>query len=309
MVGLPQLGSLGAATAGTSGIGAPSPFSSNYQSLQTSGPGQGQGQFGVFGNMMQAAKAVNTTNKLINGDLFGGGSSSEGAPSTSAISAPTAPADIVGGSADPAAAFGTSSSLGSLTAADASALGSAGAGMGSTVGALGGAAGAGMGAADVAALGSAGAGVGSSIGALAADAAPLLMFAASGGQANKVDAMVSDGEQYLGPEVMGALGNGNPDAGADKMDGIISNIRQQTKTQQGALASIPQSGLIQGGGDGRSDDVPAKLPVNSYIVPADIVSSVGKGSSLAGGKQLDRWAQEVRSGQSKVLGALPKPHK
>lgn len=60
----------------------------------------------------------------------------------------------------------------------------------------------------------------------------------------------------------------------------------------GAL-SHPQ-GQVNGPGTGQSDDVPAYLSRDEYVVPADVVSHLGDGSSSAGAQVLDKKIAEVR---------------
>lgn len=61
-------------------------------------------------------------------------------------------------------------------------------------------------------------------------------------------------------------------------------------------------GMVRGPGDGMDDRVPASiegqddvlLADNEYIVPADVVSGLGNGSSDAGARELDRMLERVR---------------
>jgi len=75
-----------------------------------------------------------------------------------------------------------------------------------------------------------------------------------------------------------------------------------------AVSSLTQRGssgvgsLVQGPGDGLSDNVPANIegqePValsdGEVIVPADVVSGLGNGSSEAGAQELERMGEGVR---------------
>jgi hypothetical protein len=51
---------------------------------------------------------------------------------------------------------------------------------------------------------------------------------------------------------------------------------------------------VKGDGDGTSDSVPAMLAADEYVLPADIVSSLGNGSSDAGANVLDQFVQIIR---------------
>jgi hypothetical protein len=76
------------------------------------------------------------------------------------------------------------------------------------------------------------------------------------------------------------------------------------RLKSGAIDAMAQQseGMIRGAGDGMDDLVPATLEGeedvllsdNEYIVPADVVSGLGNGSSEAGARKLDRMNDEVR---------------
>ncbi len=61
----------------------------------------------------------------------------------------------------------------------------------------------------------------------------------AGGQADNVHAMVSEGEYIIPADVVAALGDGNNEAGAQKLDMLVQNIRNH-KMQNGAQLP-PQS--------------------------------------------------------------------
>lgn len=73
--------------------------------------------------------------------------------------------------------------------------------------------------------------------------------------------------------------------------------------QEGGIASIPQTqGQVQGNGDGMSDEVygdienqqEVALSKDEFIVPADVVSGLGNGSSNAGASKLYEMMERVR---------------
>jgi hypothetical protein len=47
-------------------------------------------------------------------------------------------------------------------------------------------------------------------------------------------------------------------------------------------------GLLHSAGPGRTDTLPVNVLSGSYVLPADIVSGLGQGNTLAGTKHLDR---------------------
>jgi len=73
--------------------------------------------------------------------------------------------------------------------------------------------------------------------------------------------------------------------------------------QEGGIASIPQTeGQVEGNGDGMSDEVygdiedqqEVALSKDEFIVPADVVSGLGNGSSNAGATKLYEMMERVR---------------
>jgi hypothetical protein len=64
--------------------------------------------------------------------------------------------------------------------------------------------------------------------------------------------------------------------------------------------------FLSGGGDGMSDSIPAKingkqearLADGEFVIPADVVSHLGNGSSKAGAKQLYSMMDKVRSART-----------
>jgi hypothetical protein len=116
------------------------------------------------------------------------------------------------------------------------------------------------------------------------------------------------------PVVMGAIAAimGNHPEPQRAIQNFVQVYGQQAFTalrqQVIAQASVDQRGgagvasLIQGEGDGLSDDVPANIegqePValsdGEVVVPADVVSGLGNGSSEAGAREIEKMNQDVR---------------
>jgi len=90
-------------------------------------------------------------------------------------------------------------------------------------------------------------------------------------------------------------------------------VAQEQGMARGGIASLAKGGLppryLRGGGDGMSDSIPARiagkqearLADGEFVVPADVVSHLGNGSSNAGAKKLyammDR-ARKARTGKT-----------
>lgn len=52
------------------------------------------------------------------------------------------------------------------------------------------------------------------------------------------------------------------------------------------LEPLPQSGLLHSAVAGRTDHINTKVPSGGYVVPADLVSGIGEGNTLAGARTL-----------------------
>ena len=55
-----------------------------------------------------------------------------------------------------------------------------------------------------------------------------------------------------------------------------------------------QNRYVKGDGDGTSDSVPAMLATGEFVIPADVVSSLGNGDSDSGASVLDQFLISVR---------------
>jgi hypothetical protein len=91
----------------------------------------------------------------------------------------------------------------------------------------------------------------------------------------------------------------------------------------GGIASMAKGGMpprfLSGGGDGMSDDIkatingkqPARLADGEFVIPADVVSHLGNGSSKAGAKKLYSMMDKVRHARTgnKKQGKQINPNK
>jgi hypothetical protein len=88
-------------------------------------------------------------------------------------------------------------------------------------------------------------------------------------------------------------------------------LRQQvlTSVEPGAQTE----GMIEGQGDGMSDEVQGMIgdqqrvavSPGEFIVPADVVSGLGNGSSDAGAGELDRMMAEIRQARTGMTNQPP----
>ena len=67
---------------------------------------------------------------------------------------------------------------------------------------------------------------------------------------------------------------------------------------EGGLNSLDNK-FVRGDGDGTSDSVPAMLANGEFVIPADVVSSLGNGSNESGAHVLDAFLKTVREHKQK----------
>jgi len=86
--------------------------------------------------------------------------------------------------------------------------------------------------------------------------------------------------------------------GEEALKDLMKQVRSGAVSENAGRAG----GMIRGAGDGMDDLVPATLEGeqdvllsdNEYVVPADVLSGLGNGSSEAGARKLDDMSDEVR---------------
>jgi hypothetical protein len=93
------------------------------------------------------------------------------------------------------------------------------------------------------------------------------------------------------------------------------NMARETKAGGGSLFKSPSSGEkvhvgpIHSVVAGRTDHLPMQVPSGSYVIPADIISSMGEGNTMAGFKHMRRIFGGIPySGQSAPYGATGGPY-
>ena len=68
---------------------------------------------------------------------------------------------------------------------------------------------------------------------------------------------------------------------------------------EGGLSSM-ENRYVKGDGDGTSDEVPAMLANGEFVIPADVVSSLGNGSNDSGASVLDEFLKVIRDHKRKA---------
>jgi hypothetical protein len=110
----------------------------------------------------------------------------------------------------------------------------------------------------------------------------------------------------------------------DDQTGIPSQTPMQNFEHGGvlgyAMGGMPQEPrFLSGGGDGMSDSIKANIDGNQearladgeFVIPADVVSHLGNGSSKAGAKQLYSMMDKIRQARTgrKAQGREINPNK
>jgi hypothetical protein len=88
--------------------------------------------------------------------------------------------------------------------------------------------------------------------------------------------------------------------------GRLNNLAAQQSDQQAKTLGYAHGGYLDGQGDGMSDSIPAtiegkqpaRLADGEFVVPADVVSHLGNGSSKAGSQRLYAMLDKVRKART-----------
>jgi hypothetical protein len=163
-----------------------------------------------------------------------------------------------------------------------------------------------------------------------AQASPGLRLMATGGTVNTNSSTISSGgiqdlygtnDQTTGTQNLSKDGYGIGRLNTLAAEGSRAKAADTFYAMGGpiAFAKGGHQGYLDGAGDGMSDSIPAtiegkqpaRLADGEFVIPADVVSHIGNGSSKAGSKQLyamlDR-IRKARTGHTKQ-GKEIKPHK
>ena len=80
--------------------------------------------------------------------------------------------------------------------------------------------------------------------------------------------------------------------------GEVENHNPQFFSEGGLNAM--ENRYVQGDGDGTSDSIPAMLANGEFVIPADVVSSLGNGSNDSGASILDEFLKTIRSHKNRA---------
>jgi hypothetical protein len=138
--------------------------------------------------------------------------------------------------------------------------------------------------------------------------------AAQGGEVNPFDEMTEDGGYEAGGDVgLKALAKKRKSVMGDKLYKFSQDRRDQSMEAaieqnfaKGGLGAALPPRFLSGGGDGMSDSIKAnidgkqeaRLADGEFVVPADVVSHLGNGSSKAGAKKLYAMMDKIRKART-----------
>lgn len=113
--------------------------------------------------------------------------------------------------------------------------------------------------------------------------------------------------------LMPGMGGGQPGGMQGQMPGpmmdqaprVFPSPMQPLAPLRAAAGMFVSGGAA--GGDGTSDSVPAELSIGEFVIPADVVSAAGKGSSEAGAQYFTNLINQLRQSHMANVASMPPP--
>jgi len=114
-------------------------------------------------------------------------------------------------------------------------------------------------------------------------------------------------QSVIGSNIKEMLDYGHP---RDQAIAAALNTARKTRASGGInMPTAQHVGPIHSSVAGRTDHLPMHVPSGSYVIPADIVSSMGEGNSMAGFQHFKRmFGGTPYGGQSQPYGASGGPY-
>lgn len=106
----------------------------------------------------------------------------------------------------------------------------------------------------------------------------------------------------------GGAGNASGAGGREYSKGGMTQPATPWFIRKSASTVFHNGGLFHSSIPGRTDKINASVPGGSYVIPADVVSGLGQGNTLAGSKNLDRMFHSLPFGVSSSGGSHRAPH-
>lgn len=97
---------------------------------------------------------------------------------------------------------------------------------------------------------------------------------------------VHSGLDYLGTLFLAEGGSVPHRADGGDIPGVMGTTNMLMRREAGE--TFHPSGLLNSAGPGRTDTINTNVPTGAYVIPADVVSGLGEGNTLAGSAVIDR---------------------
>lgn len=107
---------------------------------------------------------------------------------------------------------------------------------------------------------------------------------------------------YTPGGVYGPRGDRAAGGGVMPGGGGPSNAFMEKGVVKDSESTFHHSGLVHSPVAGRTDRLPVSVPAGAYVIPADVVSGLGEGNTLAGAKVLDRMMHSGPFGTTPMAG-------
>lgn len=89
----------------------------------------------------------------------------------------------------------------------------------------------------------------------------------------------------------------------------VESALRIARAEGGEVTSKVHVGPIHSAVAGRTDHLPCQVPSGSYVIPADIISSMGEGNTIAGFKQMRRiFEGDPYTGETQPYGQATSPY-
>lgn len=112
---------------------------------------------------------------------------------------------------------------------------------------------------------------------------------------------LNDGNLYVGRTPEGQYRIGDTVMSERDYYALFPNNKAPTSSDLAVKGYAHGGYAVKGDGDGRSDDIPARLSDGEYVIDAETVALLGNGSNKAGADQLDRFRVSVRKHKGREL--------
>ncbi len=126
------------------------------------------------------------------------------------------------------------------------------------------------------------------------------LVGATGGRADKIPGTARPGSHVLPADIVSHMGQGNTNAG-------LRALEKMFKTgPYGMSLGRRRQGFADGGEVGEGE-IPVMLSDGEFVIPPEVVASVGGGDVATGHDVIDAWILDERQKHIQTLQALPPP--